>query len=297
MTVPKPFMDLTDRPIGVFDSGVGGLSVYQHLRCVLPNHRFIYYADSQNVPYGDKSAKQIAHLTVLGVKWLIELGCKLVVVACNSASAYALTKLRTQFTVPIVGLVPAIKPACVATNTQKIALLATRATIDSRLLCDVIEKYATPVGIKVLTYFEPKLVPWVESGMPIDHNVADLLIKQMYTWLDMGVDTLVLGCTHYPFFKAFLQDEIDKNRLDIRLIDSGRAVALRAKSLINELNLDNHAKLSDVPLMFYSSAFDDWDFKEKTCDFRQNSICQISQNLIDTPICFIDKYGRALGDE
>lgn len=230
---------LNNAPIGIFDSGVGGLSVYLHLHELLPNEQFIYYADTANVPYGEKNDQQIIELSKKAVEWLTKQGAKLVVVACNSASAYALNELRSIFSIPIVGLVPAIKPACQITKSKKIAVLATRATLNGQLLEQVVNEFALPQNIEIHKHFEPKLVPWVESGMPIDDTVADLLIKQMHLWLNDGVDTLVLGCTHYPFFKDFLQENIDKNQYNMNLIDSGVAIAKRVQSLLTSHNIAN----------------------------------------------------------
>lgn len=244
---------LKNAPIGIFDSGVGGLSVYLHLKDLLPNERFIYYADTKNVPYGDKTAKEINDLTTKAVEWLIAQGAKLVVIACNSASAYALDVLREKYPkLPIVGLVPAIKPACLLTKTGKVAVLATRATLNGRLLARVVDEFATPQGIEIYKHFEPRLVPWVESGMPIESVVADLLIEQVKIWQGVGVDTLVLGCTHYPFFKGFLQEFIDKNQYDINLIDSGEAIAKRVGSLLVAYDLANSSPTT-TPLTLHAT--------------------------------------------
>ncbi|MDO5651271.1 MAG: glutamate racemase [Moraxella sp.] len=238
-TAPSTTVSTTDcnAPIGLFDSGVGGLSVYQHLQKKLPNERFIYYADTANVPYGAKSASEIINLSHQAVSWLIACGCKLIIVACNSASAFALPSLRAAFDIPIVGLVPAVKPAVQLSHTHKIAVLATHATLTGQLFLGVVQEIATPAGTEVLSHFEPRLVPWVESGMPITHEVADLLISQMHAWYQDGVDVLVLGCTHYPFFKDFLQQEINKSGIKMTLIDSGQAIAERVHSLLNIANM------------------------------------------------------------
>lgn len=244
---------LKNAPIGIFDSGVGGLSVYLHLKDLLPNERFIYYADTKNVPYGEKTAKEINDLTTKAVEWLIAQGAKLVVIACNSASAYALDVLREKYPkLPIVGLVPAIKPACLLTKAGKVAVLATRATLNGRLLARVVDEFATPQGIEIYKHFEPRLVPWVESGMPIESAVADLLIEQVKIWQGVGVDTLVLGCTHYPFFKGFLQEFIDKNQYDINLIDSGEAIAKRVQSLLVAYDLANSSPTA-TPLTLHAT--------------------------------------------
>lgn len=238
--------------IGVFDSGVGGLSVYRHLKQALPHEQFIYYADTKNVPYGNKSSDDIIALTCTAVDWLIAQGVKLIVIACNSASAYSLALLRERYCLPIVGLVPAIKPAIAISQSQKIAVLATRATLTGRPFNELVDSLATPKGVIVYRHFEPKLVPWVEMGAPIDHQVADLLITQMHQWAQDGVDTLVLGCTHYPFFRPFLEAEINRTKLAMTVIDSGLAIAERVKSLLHSHCLLN-PQTDNPPLHFYSS--------------------------------------------
>lgn len=243
-------------PIGVFDSGVGGLSVYLHLKAMLPSERFIYYADTANVPYGNKSGDEILLLTLQAVARLCKRGCKLIVIACNSASAHALTVLRERCTVPIVGLVPAVKPACQLTKSKQIAVLATRATLEGHLLNDVINQIATPQNITVHKHFEPTLVPWVEHGMPIDSQVASLLITQTKQWADDGVDVIVLGCTHYPFFKNFLQTYIDTENLPIHLIDSGFAIAQRVQSLLAMFDIANDTP-NHAPTQLYATRLDD----------------------------------------
>lgn len=258
MIVQHPnFKDDLTAPIGVFDSGVGGLSVYLHLRALMPNERFIYYADTANVPYGNKSGDEILLLTLQAVARLCKRGCKLIVIACNSASAYALKALRERCNVPIVGLVPAVKPACALTKSGQIAVLATRATLNGHLLSEVISKVATPQGVQVHKHFEPMLVPWVESGMPIDSQVANLLIHQTQVWADMGVDVIVLGCTHYPFFKEFLQEFIKQEKLGIHLIDSGIAIAGRVDYLLKMHQISSTAIHENNYLQLYATSIND----------------------------------------
>lgn len=254
---PDYVNDPDNATIGVFDSGVGGLSVYRHLRQVLPNERFIYYADTMNVPYGNKSGDEILLLTLQAVARLCKRGCKLIVIACNSASAHALDAIRARCSVPIVGLVPAVKPACLLTKSKKIAVLATQATLMGKLLQDVIAQSATPNGIRVEKHFEPRLVPWVESGMPINSQVADLLIAQTHAWAAMGVDVVVLGCTHYPFFKHFLQQEIDNTGLAMTLVDSGLAIAHRVKSLLDVFAIASSVNNPSTSLQLYATRLDE----------------------------------------
>ena len=260
-------------PIGLFDSGIGGLSVYLHLAQQLPNERYIYYADTLNVPYGNRDSDDIKTLTLTAVEWLYQQGCKLIVIACNSASAYALQTARCHYPqLPIVGLVPALKPAVLASKSGHVAVLATKATLNGKLLNDVIATIASPSATRVTKYFDPQLVPWVESGMPENSETAQNLRGQLQVFAKDGVDQLVLGCTHYPFFKDFVMQAIESQRLSMQVVDSGQAIAERVKQLLiaNNLSalpidgLDRNgvldASLSDSPikppLVFYATKYD-----------------------------------------
>lgn len=260
-------------PIGLFDSGIGGLSVYLHLAQQLPNERYIYYADTLNVPYGNRDSDDIKTLTLTAVEWLYQQGCKLIVIACNSASAYALQTARCHYPqLPIVGLVPALKPAVLASKSGHVAVLATKATLNGKLLNDVIATIASPSATRVTKYFDPQLVPWVESGMPENSETAQNLRGQLQVFAKDGVDQLVLGCTHYPFFKDFVMQAIESQRLSMQVVDSGQAIAERVKQLliVNNLSalpidgLDRNgvldASLSDSPikppLIFYATKYD-----------------------------------------
>lgn len=260
-------------PIGLFDSGIGGLSVYLHLAQQLPNESYIYYADTLNVPYGNRDSDDIKTLTLTAVEWLYQQGCKLIVIACNSASAYALQTARCHYPqLPIVGLVPALKPAVLASKSGHVAVLATKATLNGKLLNDVIATIASPSATRVTKYFDPQLVPWVESGMPENSETAQNLRQQLQVFAKDGVDQLVLGCTHYPFFKDFVMQAIESQRLSMQVVDSGQAIAERVKQLliVNNLSalpidgLDRNgvldASLSDSPikppLIFYATKDD-----------------------------------------
>ena len=235
-------------PIGLFDSGVGGLSVYLHLAQQLPYERYVYYADTLHVPYGNRDSEDIKALTLAAVEWLYQQGCKLIVIACNSASAYALETVRRYYPqLPIVGLVPALKPAVFASKTGHVAVLATKATLNGTLLNDVITNVAIPNATRITKYFDAKLVPWVEAGMPQESETAQGLREQLQVFAQDGVDQLVLGCTHYPFFKAFLRQEISEQQLSINIVDSGQAIAERVKQLLlaNQLLAD---QLSALPV-------------------------------------------------
>ncbi len=275
MIHPHSEQHTADAPIGIFDSGVGGLSVFRHLARLMPHERYVYYADTQNVPYGNKSGDEILFLTLQAVDWLCKQGCKLIVIACNSASAHSLTALRARCSVPIVGLVPALKPACEISQSKQVAVLATQATLQGRLLAQVIDEIATPKGVTVYKHFEPMLVPWVESGMPIDHHVADLLIKQTDEWHQAGIDVIVLGCTHYPFFKAFLQAWIDERQLSMTLLDSGAAIAERVRSLLEFFGIVTTSTQAGEPLAFYASSL-------------AGHVATTAKRLAGVPIRFVD---------
>lgn len=261
-------------PIGLFDSGVGGLSVYLHLAQQLPAERYIYYADTLNVPYGNRDSADIEALTLIAIDWLYEQGCKLIVIACNSASAYALETARRRYPqLPIVGLVPALKPAISASKSGRVVVLATKATLNGTLLNEVIDHFAKPNNTVVTKYFDPQLVPWVEAGMPEQDDTALRLRQQLTLFAHDGVDQLVLGCTHYPFFKTFLLDEIAQQRLAMQVVDSGQAIAERVKQLLVEnqmsATLDNETSTHDLsainktnvdiglPLTFHATKYSD----------------------------------------
>ncbi|MBA6244283.1 MULTISPECIES: glutamate racemase [Psychrobacter] len=261
-------------PIGVFDSGVGGLSVYLHLAQQLPTERYVYYADTLNVPYGNRDSEDIEALTLKAVEWLHQQGCKLIVIACNSASAYALDTARRCYPhIPIVGLVPALKPAVLASKSAHVAVLATKATLNGTLLNDVIVNFAKPNNTVVTKYFDPQLVPWVEAGMSEQDETAERLRQQIRVFANEGVDQLVLGCTHYPFFKTFLLDEIVQQQLSIQVIDSGQAIAERVRQLLIANNLSaslmsekrenlsqktsNKNTITRPPLTFHATKYSD----------------------------------------
>jgi glutamate racemase len=246
-------------PIGLFDSGVGGLSVYKHLAQQLPAERYMYYADTLHVPYGNRDSQDIEALTLTAVEWLYQQGCKLIVIACNSASAHALEAARYRYPqLPIVGLVPALKPAVLASKTGHVAVLATKATLNGTLLNQVITDIARPNNTLVTKYFDPQLVPWVEAGMPENCETAQRLRQQVRQFADDNIDYLVLGCTHYPFFKDFLMDEIAAQQLSMQVVYSGQAIAARVQHLlvVNNILALSTGVPNHYPLIFYASKYD-----------------------------------------
>lgn len=225
-----------DAPIGIFDSGVGGLSIAQEIAQYLPNERIIYFADTAHVPYGPRSDDDIRALTARAIDWLYRQGCKVAVVACNTASAFSLDGLRAYYgnSFPIIGLVPALKPAVLNTKSKTVAVLATPATFRGQLLQDVMQRFAIPAQVQVLNLTCLDLVPYVEAGLQMSSECLATLQNVLQPALDQNADYLVLGCTHYPFLKAAIEHLFGQK---MTLIDSGLAVARQTARILikNEL--------------------------------------------------------------
>ncbi len=221
-------------PIGIFDSGVGGLTVAHEIMRLLPHESVIYFADTKNVPYGNKGNNEVAALTNQATQWLAAQGCKCVVVACNTASAHSLTNLRELYSaLPIIGLVPAVKPACQLTRSKVIGVLATEGTLRGALLQEVIAQFAQPAGISVHTITHAQLVPLIEAGQAMSAQCAVLLTSLLDPYVARQMDCLVLGCTHYPLLRPLLA----KLYPQLQLLDSGHAIAQRTQAVLAQRNL------------------------------------------------------------
>ena len=228
----------THLPIGIFDSGVGGLTVYRALHEHLPNERFVYLGDTARVPYGTKSLATVERYAVENAQFLAARGIKLLVVACNTASALALPAIRAALKIDVVGVIgPGARAAVARTGHQRsqqekrIGVIATESTVQSGAYTEAIKK-ADP-GASVIERACPMFVPLAEEGWA-DEEVARMIAKSYLNDLRSSVDTLVLGCTHYPILKEVIQDAIGA---DVRLIDSGEATAVETKSLLKEKSL------------------------------------------------------------
>lgn len=215
------------RTIGVFDSGVGGLSVLQHIRSALPDAQLIYIADSAHVPYGDKTPAYIAARSLALTDFLIAQGAEAIVIACNTATAAAAQILREKYSMPIVAMEPAVKPAVTATRSGVVGVLATIGTLESSRFAALLEKYAGDV--EIITQGCPGLVERVESGDLQSDSTRQLVARYTAPLLAGGADTMILGCTHYPFLTSIIREVVGKN---ITLIDTGAAVARELKRRI-----------------------------------------------------------------
>jgi len=208
--------------IGVFDSGVGGLSVLQHIRQTLPHERLIYVADSGHVPYGNKSPAFIEARSHAITRFLISQGAEAIVIACNTATAAAARSLRVKYNkMPILAMEPAVKPALSATQSRVVGVLATVGTLESARFAALLDKYGG-WRVKIETQGCPGLVEQVEKGELHSARTRELIERYTAPLLNKGADTLILGCTHYPFLAPLIHEVVGDN---IKLIDTGAAVA------------------------------------------------------------------------
>jgi glutamate racemase len=207
-------------PIGVFDSGVGGLSVLRDIRRELWNEDLLYVADSVHAPYGDKSADFIEARAMSIAQFLLNQQVKAIVVACNTATSAAVAELRARFPVPIIAMEPAVKPAVARTQSGVVGVMATRRTVVSENFLNLLERFGTHV--KIIVQPCPGLVEQVESGDLTGDKTRELLQAYIVPLLEKGADTIVLGCTHYPFLQALIEDIAGSS---VVILDPGEAIA------------------------------------------------------------------------
>ena len=219
-----------NRPIGIFDSGLGGLSVWQALYDVLPYESLTYLGDGARCPYGSRSREEVRQFTEEAVERLLAEGCKMIVVACNTATAVAIKGLREKYpTIPFVGLEPAVKPAALSTKTGVIGVLATERSLQGDHFRQAEAKYGNEV--KILKGVGEGFVEAVESNEEHTAETEALVRKAVQPLVDGGADKIVLGCTHYPFLREVIE-RIAGNGVDI--VDSSEAVARRVRTLLDE---------------------------------------------------------------
>lgn len=227
-----------NRPIGVFDSGVGGLSVLIELKKLLPKEKFLFFADQLYIPYGEKTKKELIDLAYRIVDFFInENNTKMIVIACNTSTCYSIDALRKKYSLPIVGTVPAVKKASEKTKSGSIAVISTPATSKSEVLKKLIKNNCK--GIEVFNIGCKNLENAVEAGEIDDARVHGLLKKYLKKIKNSKVDYLVLGCTHYPFLKKSIRKYVNSK---IKLIDGGLAIAKRVKFLLKTHSLESGIK-------------------------------------------------------
>lgn len=225
-------------PIGVFDSGVGGLSVLRAMREQMPHENMIFIADQEHVPYGPRPLEEVLSFSEGITRFLLGEGAKLIVVACNAASAAALHSLRQEFAhIPFVGMEPAVKPAAEKTNSKVVGVLATPATFQGALYASVVERFARDVTL--IQHTCPGLVTQIEAGELEDSRTRAILEEALLPMLEQGIDTVVLGCTHYPFVIPLIEDIVGPQ---VRVIDPAPAVARQVGRILDTHGLRSPGK-------------------------------------------------------
>ncbi len=225
-------MQNADRPIGVFDSGVGGLSVLRQIRDLLPGEDLLYVADSGHAPYGHRPSHAIEERSLAIAEFLLARNAKALVVACNTATAAAIHVLRERYDLPVLGIEPAVKPAVAATRSGVIGVLATHSTLKSPRFAGLVERFGAQARVMVQAC--PGLVEQVEAGELESDKTRQLLEHYLRPLLDEGVDTLVLGCTHYPFLASLLAELAGPG---VAVVEPGAAVARHLAHRLSESGL------------------------------------------------------------
>lgn len=228
-------MDKNINPIGLFDSGIGGTSIWKEIHTLLPNENTIYLADSINAPYGQKTKEEIIHLSFKNTEFLLEQNSKIIVVACNTATTNAIKELRVKYNVPIIGIEPAIKPAAIHTKTKSIGILATKGTLSSELFYKTVSNLE---GINVIEQVGYDLVKLIEEGKIDSDEITELLKTYLQPMIEANIDYLVLGCSHYPYLVPQIKKILPES---VKIIDSGEAVARQTKLVLEKNDLLNNS--------------------------------------------------------
>jgi glutamate racemase len=242
---------MSTKPIGMFDSGVGGTSILMELHTLMPNENYIYLADSKNAPYGNKAQEEILQLSVKNTELLIEKGCKIIVVACNTATTNAISHLRSNYSVPFIGIEPAIKPAALHSKTKAVGILATKGTLSSDLFHNTSSLFAS--GIKVIEQVGEGIVPLIEAGKLYSPEMEELLKTYLEPMLSQDIDYLVLGCTHYPYLIPILNSILPR---EVKIIDSGLAVARQTQTVLKTRSMLNKSQQKASVKLFTNGNLD-----------------------------------------
>ena len=236
-----------ENSIGLFDSGIGGTSIWSAIHQLLPFENTIYLADSKNAPYGQKSKEEIIELSFKNTEFLLNKNCKLIVVACNTATTNAIKELRAKYDIPFVGIEPAIKPAAISSKTQNIGILATQGTLNSELFNENVKKFH---NVRIIEQIGHGLVSLIEEGKLDSKELKQLLQTYLRPMIDQNIDYLVLGCSHYPYLIPEIKKILPSH---IAIIDSGEAVARQTKNiLLDKIGVRNSIEKSTQ--IFYSNA-------------------------------------------
>ncbi|WP_196891136.1 glutamate racemase [Aureivirga marina] len=241
-------MNKTINPIGIFDSGVGGTTIWRDVNNLLPLENTIYLADNKNAPYGRKSIDEIIERSIINTEFLLQQNVKLIIVACNTATTNVIQVLREKYSIPFIGIEPAIKPVLINTKSKHVGILATESTLKSEMYLNTSSKYNQ--NIEIHAQAGNGLVQLIEQGK-IDSDEMQLLLENYLGKItEFPVDYLVLGCTHYPYLKNKIQEIIGNS---IKIIDSGKAVAKQTFNILNQESLLNQNTTEKKYHHFYSN--------------------------------------------
>ena len=231
----------SDGPIGVFDSGIGGLSVLRHVRAHLPHEHLLYFADSGFAPYGGKPEEEIVGRTLAIAAFLKQRGAKALVVACNTATAASIKALRERYpALPLVGVEPGLKPAAAISKTHVVGVLATKSTLSSTKFNLLSDQTGAATGVRFVQQACIGLADQIEKGELQSGGTAQLLKRYVLPLLEQGADTLVLGCTHYPFVQPLIEEIVSRaTTRPIAIIDTGEAIARQLARLLAQHGLQN----------------------------------------------------------
>jgi glutamate racemase len=270
--------------IGVFDSGVGGLSILDEALRQLPDHDYLYFADSANAPYGERTPEWIGKRSLAVCKFLVGAGCQAIVVACNTATAEAIERIRAELkTIPVIGVEPGIKPAALQSQKGVVGVLATEATLRSDKFNSLLA--TLPGDCRFIKQAGAGLVPLIESGQLHSPETAALLAHHLEPMRAAGIDTLVLGCTHYPFLMSLIIDQLGS---DIKIVDTSAAVVrqlarqLEAHRISSSspdrrsmllLSTADGVRLHAMAMQLLRSDLSNLDIRFKTVDVDLNTAC------------------------
>ena len=273
---------ISENVIGVFDSGVGGLSVLREIHTMLPSQPLYFIADQAHVPYGKREIPEIRDFSFAITDYFVSMGVKMIVVACNTASAASLIDLRKEYPgLVFIGMEPAVKPASQTTHNGIVGVLATPATFQGELYNTLVEKFAQDV--KILTHTCPGLVEAIESGELSNLSTRLILQQALLPMIEKGADTIVLGCTHFPFVIPIIKNIVGSN---VSVIDPSPAIAKRVSSLLNELDLLKRcSRNSDIT---YGTTGDPEKFKNIVRPLLKIDISPVQLKWIDGKINQID---------
>ena len=248
-----------ENPIGIFDSGIGGISILEKLKQLLPNENFIYLADNRNCPYGSKSKKEILSLSDKNCKKLIEFNCKIIIIACNTSTTNSIQKLREMISLPIVGIEPGLKPAINYTKTKNIGVLATEKTLGSKLFFETLNKNKID-DINIHEQIGYELVNMIEEGLNSKKNLYKILKSYLTPMINKNIDCLLLGCTHFNHIKDIIKEILPKN---IKIVDTIDPVNKHVFNKLKFKNILNKSKNKRFIKVFYNGKKLSSDYLDK----------------------------------